>query len=84
MIFPKKHLTIYESLIGLSSYILNSLKSQKMDIDQIWKSYKKLDGTKAYPAKHNFDDVVLAIDILFSLKKIDLNNGGKLILNETD
>jgi len=80
MIFPEKHLSLYESLIGLSSYILITLKEKEMDLDAIWETYRKFNDTKKYPAKHNFDDVVLAIDILFALKKINVNKNGILSL----
>lgn len=80
MIFPKKHLTIHESIIGLSSHIFSLLNIKEMDLDQVWESYIKINNTKKFPAKHDFDHLVIAVDILFAMKKIDFNKEGKLFL----
>ena len=78
MILPKKHITIYESLIGLSNFILLQLKEKELTVDEIWNRYRKIDNSKIFPARHNFDNLILAIDILYSLRKINLTSDGKL------
>ncbi len=78
MIVPKKHISIYESLLGLSNFIHIQLKENKLTVDELWTKYQKINNSKKFPAKHNFDNLILAIDILFSLKKIKLNQDGKL------
>lgn len=82
MILPQKHISIYESLIGLSNWVYLQLREQELTIDELWNKYKRIDQSKKFPAKHNFDNLVLSIDILFSLKKIQLIHEGKL-KNET-
>ncbi|MGV8162407.1 MAG: ABC-three component system middle component 6 [Candidatus Nanoarchaeia archaeon] len=78
MILPKKHLTLYESIIGLSTFVLTQLESQPLSVDELWMKYKKINYTKRFPAKHNFDNLILALDILYSLKKIKVDEEGKL------
>ncbi len=82
MILPKKHITIYESLVGLSGFINFQLKERELTVDELWKKYNKINNSKKFPAKHNFDNLILAIDLLFGLKKIKLTDDGKLT-NET-
>ena len=79
MILPQKHITLQESLLGLSSFVLLQLDQSDLTVDEIWLKYLKINNSKKFPAKHNFDDIILAIDILFSLKKIKSTSEGKLI-----
>lgn len=78
MITPKKHISLYESLMGLSVFIYSRLIKKVSTVDELWTSYQKINNSKKFPAKHGFDNFILAIDILFSLKRIKLNNRGKL------
>jgi hypothetical protein len=79
MIFPKKHITVYESLMGLVGFVLLIVKEEKLTIDEVWKKYDKINDSKKFPAKHNFDDLVLSIDILFSLNKINVDDEGRIL-----
>lgn len=76
MLLPDKHISFAESLIGLGSFILNDLGHAK-DIDTLWKSFEKSRG-HAFPAYHSFDNLVLAVDVLFAIGAIKLQSNGKL------
>ena len=78
MILPKKHISIYESLLGLSNFIYLELRENELTVDELWTRYQKINNSKKFTAKHSFDNLILAIDILFSLKKIKLNQEGRL------
>ncbi|MFW5804381.1 MAG: ABC-three component system middle component 6 [bacterium] len=78
MILPQKHISIYESLLGLSNYISLKLNEKNYTIDEMWSYYQKINHTKKFPAKHNFNEFILAIDLLYSLKRVKLNSEGKL------
>jgi len=76
MILPTKHIRISESLIGLGGYILKSL-SEPMSIDSLWIKFNKQNLTK-FSTYHNFDNVVLALNLMFIMGIIDINDKGEL------
>lgn len=76
MILPTKHIRISESLIGLGGYLLKFLK-EPMTIDQLWIKYENVNNKK-FPAYHNFDNMVLALNLLFIMGILDLNEKGEL------
>ncbi|MBP1315268.1 ABC-three component system middle component 6 [Herbaspirillum sp. 1130] len=76
MLLPDKHITFAESLLGLGAYVLETL-STPMTIDQVWRSFEKSRGAD-YPAFHSFDNLVLAVDSLYALGILSLNEDGKL------
>jgi len=76
MILPTKHIRISESLIGLGGYLLKLLK-EPMTIDDLWIKYSKYNNKK-YPAYHNFDNLVLSLNLLYILGIIEINNNGEL------
>jgi hypothetical protein len=77
MILPTKHIRIAESLIGLSSFVLSTIK-QPMPLEQIWEEYQKQYKSKKYPAYHSFDNLILTIDYLYMIDAIDLNPHGQV------
>lgn len=76
MILPTKHIRISESLIGLGGYLLKLL-SEPMTIDDLWIKFSKYNNKK-YPAYHNFDNLVLSLNLLFMIGIIEINNNGEL------
>lgn len=76
MILPTKHIRISESLIGLGGYLLKLL-NEPMTIDALWFKYSKYNNKK-YPAYHNFDNLVLSLNLLFMMGIIEINDNGKL------
>jgi hypothetical protein len=78
MILPSKHIRFSESLLGLGGIILNFI-NEPLTIDEIWYKYSKINNSKKeFPAYHNFDNVVLAIDYLYLIGVIELNDKGKI------
>jgi len=76
MILPTKHIRISESLIGLGGYLLKFLQ-EPMSIDQLWIKYENVNNKK-YPAYHNFDHMVLALNLLFIMEIVEINEKGEL------
>ncbi|MDP8212102.1 MAG: hypothetical protein P9X22_02270 [Candidatus Zapsychrus exili] len=66
-----------ESLFGLGSYLLKFLDTPKT-IDELWWDYSKINNSKRFPAHHGFDDIVFALDYLFCVGALDINDQGKI------
>lgn len=78
MILPSKHIKIAESIFGLSGVILNLLKS-KQDLETLWFKFEKINNTELFPAYHNYDNFIYAIDLLFLMGLISINDNGEII-----
>jgi hypothetical protein len=76
MILPTKHIRISESLIGLGGFLVKLL-NEPMSIDQLWIKYSK-HNDKGFPAYHNFDNLVLSVNLLYIMGIIDINDKGEL------
>ena len=72
MIMPSKHISFAESLLGLGSYILEQLNNPKR-IEELWSIYEKVNNTPKYPAYHSFDNFILALDFLYLIGSIEIN-----------
>lgn len=81
MILPTKHTNLSESLIGLSGYLLTFLKAQPCSIDALWERLEedRSNGCLLY-RNHTFDNVVLAIDLLYLIGKVSIDTTGKIAL----
>lgn len=81
MILPTKHTNLSESLLGLSGYLLTFLKAQPCSIDALW---ERLEEDRANSSllyrNHTFDNVVLAIDLLYLIGKVYIDTTGKIAL----
>lgn len=77
MILPSKHIKLSESFIGLSGFLLKLLK-EPITIDDLWVKFQKVNNTALYPAYHSFDNVVLGLNLLFSMGAIDIDEQGKI------
>lgn len=74
MILPTKHINFSQSLLGFGAYILTLLETPK-SIDELWGVYQKDLKNEIYPAKHSFDNMIMALIFLFSVDSISENNG---------
>jgi hypothetical protein len=84
MILPSKHISLAESLLGLGGVLLEILMKQPSSLDSLWQEYSKINNKKElYPAYHSFDNVVLAIDLLFMIGAVNINSEGEIYRNET-
>lgn len=75
MLLPDKHIKLSESLLGLGAFLIGLLR-QPQTVDAIWFEYRKARDSGAYPAHHTFENVVLALDVLFAIKAINLSDNG--------
>jgi hypothetical protein len=77
MILPSKHIKLSESIIGLGGYLLKLLK-EPITVDDLWFKFQKANNTDSFPAYHSFDNVVLGLNLLFSIGAIDIDEQGKI------
>lgn len=77
MILPSKHIKFSQSILGLSGFLLNQLKEPKT-IDELWSKYSR-SSVKRFPSFHDFDNIVLAINLLYIIEAVELLDDGKLI-----
>ncbi len=78
MLMPDKHIKFAESLLGLGSFVLDAL-TVPQTIDDLWDRYGKAKKAGEYPASHTFENLVLAVDILFAIDAVyELENSGVL------
>ncbi|WP_460383376.1 ABC-three component system middle component 6 [Pseudomonas amygdali] len=81
MFLPAKHITFAESLLGLGSFVLAKL-SEPMTVDQVWRVFER--DSKNYPSYQNFENLVLAIDALYAIGVVSINEYGELERREVD
>lgn len=53
MLLPDKHIKMSESLLGLGSFLLSSLR-KPMTVDAMWFEYSRAREDGTYPAYHTF------------------------------
>ena len=86
MLMPKKHINISESLIGIGGKILQCVGKNIKTIDSII-SYtnQMIDNNKSRTIYNNVDSILLAIDYLYSIGAIDINEEGGIynVFNRT-
>ena len=77
MLMPKKHVNLSESLIGIGGIILQCLGKNTKSLDTII-SYTNqiMDNNKNRKIYNNIDSILLAIDYLYSIGAIDINEEG--------
>ena len=79
MILPSKHVRLAESFLGLGGILLQFL-NKPLSIDEIWHKYSNINNSKKFPAYHSFDNIILALDYLFLIGAISINEEGKISL----
>lgn len=78
MILPSKHIRFSESLLGLGGVVLSIIKEPKT-IDEIWFKFSEINNTKKeFPAYHNFDNIVLALNYLYVVGAVSIDKNGKI------
>lgn len=79
MIMPQKHISLSESLIGLGAFVLSATKEKRKTLDSVIKDVDKLiNRNKNEKIYNNIDNIVLAIDYLFSIGAIDIDDEGRV------
>ncbi len=78
-LLPEKHVRTSESLLGLGALVLSSLEGQPKNLDTLWADMKELAPVKRrVHGTITLDSVVLAVDFLFAVGAVRLNNEGLL------
>lgn len=78
MVLPDKHIGFSESLLGLGSFILEMLFKPK-NVDTLWQDLKNTQNSDKMFTSHNFENLVLSVDILFAIGLIAINDNGHLM-----
>lgn len=82
MILPNKYISLSDSLIGISSLVLEVLSSNRMTIDELWENFnhsiKRNKRVKNIPSYNKF---VLTINFMYMTKMINYTEKG-VIYNE--
>lgn len=74
MILPTKHITPERALLTIGAEILGCLR-EPMTVSRIWDELRKRRGETAKPSAITYDWFVLALDLLFLVKAVELNSG---------
>jgi hypothetical protein len=78
MILPSKHIRLSESLLGLSAVLLEFLQTP-ISVDELWFKFSGINNSRdKFPAYHSFDNVVLALNILYSMGIVDIEENGNI------
>lgn len=77
MLLPAKHIKLAESILGLGAFVLRSLSEPKT-LDALWRDFTAVRGTDAYPAHHSFDNLILAVDFLYTLGTVSIDGRGRI------
>jgi len=75
VLLPDKHISFAESLLGLGAFVIENV-NQPVTVDNLWRMFQRQAAT--YPAFQTFDNMVLALDALFALGLIEMNDAGEL------
>ena len=75
-LMPKKHISIEQSLLGFGGLIISLLKESNYTIEELW-----IQCNVDKDVKHDFDDLLLTLDYLFSIGVVTLNYEGLLCLS---
>ncbi|WP_419805715.1 ABC-three component system middle component 6 [Terriglobus sp.] len=74
-ILPHKHVRFSESLIAIAGLLRQRL-SEPRTLDELWATVES-EGN-GWPSKPSFTQVVLAVDVLFSIGQIRNAPGGRV------
>ena len=50
-------------------------------VDELWQDFQQVNNTSTYPAYHGFDNVILSLNLLFSIGAVDITEKGKLYIS---
>lgn len=74
-LLPHKHIRFCDSILALAGY-LRQLLLEPHTLDELWVLIDR-DGS-GWPAKPSFNNIVLAIDVLFAIGQIYITQDGRL------
>lgn len=74
-LLPKKHITLEQSYLGFGAQVLPFIKGC-VSIDELWQNC-----SSTSIVRHDFDDLILTLDYLYSINVININDEGKICLS---
>lgn len=74
---PNKHIFFSDSLLAVAGLLRSKLIIKPLSLDELWLNIKHDDSL----IKPDFTEVVLAINILYAIKQIKLNEYSELVLD---
>lgn len=77
MILPNKYITLSQSLIGVSSIVLNALGNKKLTIEKLWDKVCKI-YDKQELKKLTYNKFLLTLDFMFITNMISYSDRGEL------
>lgn len=77
MLLPDKHIRISESILGLSTFVLEALATPA-PFDKLVRSLTPKFETHDWPAYHDATTVTLALCLLYSMGLIKVSTDGTL------
>lgn len=78
-VLPGKHVPLAESLVGLGAIILRALQDGPRDLDALWRDLQQEEVLRRrINGSVTLDTVVLAIDFLFLIEAVKLNEAGEV------
>lgn len=82
MILPNKYISLSDSLIGISSLVLENLSSNKMTIDELWDKFNRnIRQNKKLKSIPTYNKFVLTINFMYMTNMINYTEKG-VIYNE--
>lgn len=82
MILPNKYISLSDSLIGISSLVLETLSSNKMSIDELWDNFNRsIRQNKKIKNIPTYNKFVLVINFMYMTNMINYTEKG-VIYNE--
>lgn len=79
MILPNKYISLSDSLIGISSLILDILSSNKMTIDELWDNFNRsVRQNKKIKNIPTYNKFVLTINFMYMTNMINYTEKGAI------
>ena len=75
-LIPQKHISFSGSLVGVAAYVRSMLKVRSCTLDELWIQVAK--NERHWPARPSFEQVTIAVIILFALGEVRESTNGKL------
>jgi hypothetical protein len=76
-LLPHKHVRFCDSLLALAGYV-RTLLNQPRTIDELWTLMGSADAH--WPTHPTFNQLMLAVDVLFALSELQMLSDGRLCL----
>ncbi|WP_343008518.1 ABC-three component system middle component 6 [Parolsenella catena] len=79
MILPTKGIASDRSILGVGGDVLEMMRDEPIGASTLWERYAKYRKKYGYDASVTFDWFVLALDFLFMIGAVELDDRGRLV-----